>query len=169
MVLLTVCTSCVNSLFYKDYAVRVDSLNASLEASASSFEQIDTVRIRNQSKQVEINLDTLFMLQKEIVHGTINDYSYIKKSYKTILREYPLAMKELQYCRNQITDLKHDIEHRHLDEQMIKNYFSQEEEAISMLKYKMEKLSEMAEKQTERFSQLNPQIELMIDSLSTQK
>ena len=109
------------------------------------------------------------MLQKEIVHGTINDYSYIKKSYKTILREYPLAMEELQYCRNQLTDLKHDIEHGHLDEQMIKTYFSHEEDAISLLKYKMEKLSEMAEKQTERFGQLNPQIELMIDSLLKQK
>ncbi len=166
IVLLAILTSCVNTQFYADYLKKVDSLNASLEASASSFEQIDTTKIISQNIRVKKNLDSLNKLQVQIVQTTINEYSYIKKSYKTILREYPLALKELQYSREQLTALKHDIENRHLEEEMIKTYFSQEEDAISLLKEKMKMMGEVAKKQMDRFDLLNPEVEMVIDSLS---
>jgi hypothetical protein len=164
--LLVATLSCVNYKFYEAYAEKVDSLQATLEASATSFEQIDTTTIAFQNSQIKQNLDSLSSLGEEIVSATVNDYYYIEKSYKTFLREYPLAMEELQFCRQQLTNLKHDIEHRYLDEELIKSYFSHEEEAVGLLKQKMEILGKTANRQMETFDRVNPRIDLMIDSLS---
>jgi hypothetical protein len=166
VLLLLTTVSCVNSKFYETYSEKVDSLNATLEASASSFEQIDTASISDQNRRIKQDLDSLGSLDGMLVSATINDYSYIKKSYKTFLREYPLALEELQYCRKQLADLKHDIEHRHLEEDDIKSYFSHEEEAVGLLKQKMEILGKSANRGIERFDRLHPEITLLIDSLS---
>ena len=159
--------SCTNTQFYTDYAVRVDSLGASLEASASSFEQIDTSLISDIANTVGAGLDTLKAYRFDSVSASmLNDYSYIRSACKTILREYPLAMKELQYSRDQLFNLKHDIEHRHLEEEMIDKYFADEMEAVSRLKEKMRMLVESTRLQAEEFALLNPHIEFMIDSIT---
>jgi hypothetical protein len=162
-------TSCVNEQFYTAYENRLDSLNASLEASASSFEQIDTVVVFNQNRTIMTSLDSIRRMQVDIVDGTINDYNNIGRAYKTFFRMYPLVMSELQYSRQQLADLKHDVENRHLDEELTTNYYDQEMDAVALLKRKMDKLSEIAEKQGKQFERLNPKVERIIDSLTKLK
>jgi hypothetical protein len=156
----------VDRQYYQSYTSKVDSLSATLEASASAFEQIDTTKISGMWKQVQFNLDTIVVLDPELVDGTINDYGRITKSCKTILHEYPLVHKELQYSRKQLATLHHDIEHRHLESSEVSTYFKQESEAIDAVKRRMDILADMAETQFEKYSRLNPQVFVIIDSLS---
>jgi hypothetical protein len=158
--------ACTDTKFYKEYANRVDSLKATLEASASSFERLDTARIANLRSQVYSNLDTLTKLEPEHVMTAVNEYRYVGKSCKTISMEFPLVEEELQYSRIQLQALYHDIRHRHLEPEKVKLYFNQEQEAIGMVKRRMEVLVNLSEQQLQNFELLNPKVESIIDSLS---
>lgn len=166
VILAAVAVSCTDTRFYAGYVVRVDSLMASLEASATSFEQLDTAGISARYSRIRQDMDTLSGLFADSMDVAVIDYSRMQGSCKTILREYPLAIKALAYSRDQLSDLRHDIEHRHLEEVMVRTYFSQEKEAIALLKEKMALLSKMAEHQVALFDSLSPEIEMLIDSLS---
>ena len=56
---LLIFSACSNRQFYEDSANSVDSLSASLEVTASAYENLDTTLFQNQFREMGINLDSL--------------------------------------------------------------------------------------------------------------
>lgn len=164
--LLLVFGSCSNRQFYKTYSTKIDSLNNTLEASASSYETIDTTLIASQYKIIGQNLDSLVLFPDASLDTNVVQYRYLQKKYKTFLRDHPLTIKELNYCRQQLTDLKHDFDKRNFEPEAAKSYYQSEEEAVDFIKKRMDAYKALMRESMNRFNSLQPEIVVLLDSLS---
>lgn len=158
-------TSCINSTFYENIAVKVDSLNASLEASASSYESLDTILIARQYNTIVEHMDSLKVYESLATTPLLVEYKYVRKNYKTFFRGHPLTIKELNYSRAQLAALKNDFEHYQPDTEDARLYFKQEKEAITYIKKRMDAYQKLIIEGMNRFDTLNPQVEKMLDSI----
>ena len=139
----------------------------SLEAGASSYEQIDTLKIKEQFKTINDNLD-LFKADSNIAKiKSITIYNHVRKAYKTFLREKGSVSKELNYTRLQLDDLSSDVENKSLDEQELSQFFEQEEKAVVVIKETMDYYQQRMTTQMKIFDELNPAIEQLADSIKT--
>ena len=162
---LLIFSACSNRQFYKDSANSLDSLSASLEATAFAYENLDTALFQNQYREMGINLDSLRNYSEIALFPEVVDYGYVRKRYKTFLREHPLTIKELIYSREQLKYLKHDIASKDLDEAEVRQYFNEEKEAVAYMKRRMNTYQESILRNYEKFKKLNPQIIVLLDSL----
>lgn len=165
MVLL-VFGSCSNRQFYETYSTKIDSLDNTLEASASSYENIDTSLIASQHKVIRQNLDTLVLFPEASLDTIVVQYRYLQKKYKTFLRDHPLTIQELNYCRRQLIDLKHDFDKRNFEPETAKIYYKSEEEAVDFIKKRMDAYKALMRESMEKFNLLQPEIVVLLDSLS---
>lgn len=164
--LLLVFGSCSNRQFYETYSAKIDSLENTLEASASSYETIDTALISAQYSTIRQNLDTLVIFPKATLDTNVVKFRHLQKKYKTFLRDHPLTIQEVNYCRKQLTDLKHDFEKRNVKPETAKEYYKSEEEAVDFIKKRMDAYQALIRESMERFDSLHPEIVVLLDSLS---
>ena len=157
--------SCSNKQFYESYSTKIDSLNNSLEASASSYETIDTLLIEAQYSIIKQNTDSLKQFPEAVLNPTVVQYRYIQKKYKTFLRDHPLNIRELNYSRQQLSDLKSDFDQRKLEVEPALEYYRVEEEAIVEIKKRMSAYQVLMNESMQKFYTLNPEIVVLLDSL----
>jgi len=158
-------TGCSNRQFYDGFTNSIDSLSASLEGTATAYEHLDTTLFKEQFGEMNVHLDSLRSFGEIALFPTVVDYGYVRKRYKTFLREHPLTIKELIYSREQLTDLKHDIKSKGLDKAEVRQYFKQEKEAVAYLNRRMDSYRESILRNHEKFEKLNPKIIVLLDSL----
>lgn len=163
---LLIFVSCTNKQFYETYSTKIDSLKNTLEASASSYETIDTVLIASQYLTIRQNLDTLVLFPEIALDTGVIKYGYLKKKYKTFLRDHPLTIQELNYSRVQLSDLKNDFDKRNLEIEFAQEYYQTEEEAVDYIKKRMDAYQVMIRESMIKFNSLNPEIVVLLDSLS---
>lgn len=169
VVSLVLFTSCVNTTFYENITTKVDSLNATLEASASSYESLDTLLIADQYNILIQHTDSLKSHEALATTPLVVEYRYVQKKYKTFLRDHPLTIRELNYSRAQLATLKNDFENYQPEVEMAKQYFNQEKEAITFIKKRMDAYQKMIVDGMHNFDELNPQVEKMLDSITNSK
>lgn len=161
-------TSCINKDFYESYGTKVDSLSASLEEMAAKYEALDTLKIKAQLDTIWIQLDSLSKTPEITLDTLVVYYKYIGKDYKTFWRGHPLTIRELNYTRAQLTDLKNDIEKYQLDESAVKKYYIQEKESVRKLKNRMDYNMASIKKNIRQYMASEPKIAHLIDSLYQQ-
>lgn len=168
-VTLFVFASCTEGQFFKTYSTKIDSLKNTLEASASSYETIDTILIASQYLTIRQNLDSLVIFPEVTLDSNVVKYGYLKKKYKTFLRDHPLTIQELNYSRAQLADLKHDFNKRNLDIESAKTYYQTEEEAVVYIKKRMDAYQALIRESMHTFNSVQPDIVFLLDSLSKTK
>lgn len=163
---LIVFSSCSDRQFYKSYSVKIDSLNASLEATASTYVNLDTTLISSQYFELRKNTDSLKQFPDAALNPTVVRYRYVQKKYKTILRDHPINIRELNYCRQQLADLKFDFKKGKPEVKKALEYYKTEEEAVVFIKKRMSAYQALIDESMQKFKTLNPEIAVLLDSLS---
>ena len=159
--------SCSNNQYRLSYLSRIDSLRMSLEAGASSYEQIDTPAIEEQFNTMNKNLELIKADSNIARNKSVTIYNHVRKAYKTFLREKGSVSKELNYTRSQLDNLKKDVEKRRLDEEELSAFFEQEKKAVTAIKEAMDYYQKRMTAQMHIFDELNPIVEQLTDSLKT--
>ena len=167
MLLIMVLTagSCVNTEFYNENRAKVDSLSMALDSSSSAYESIDTALIGEQYLDISARLDTLIKYPGIAADTLVMNCNDIKKGYKTFLQEHALITQEINYSRNQLRALRHDIENRHLDEEEITAYFGQEKDAVKALTGRIENNLAAINRNIGKFNRMEPVLRALTDSV----
>lgn len=158
--------SCTNRQFYETYVAKTDSLTNSLEAAASSYETLDTLLIQTHYQFINLSLDSLVNFPDVLLDTNLVQFRILQKKYKTFLREHPLTVKELNFCRNQLLDLKHDFENRNPEIEKAEKYYMSEEEAVIYIKKRMDAYQLLIVNSMAKFDSIQPNIVTLIDSIS---
>lgn len=158
--------SCEQNRGTKAYLPRIDSLQTALEESASGFLEIDTAIIHKNSRQIDQQLALLFALNNKQDQSYVNSYNSIKKTFFDVTKAYPIVADELAYTRNQLSDLKDDVENRRLKQDNVRLYFNQEKQSVKVLKLKMDFYLERANAGLQQFYDIYPDIRKRLDSLT---
>jgi len=163
---LAIFFSCTNTQFYEKYVAKTDSLTNSLEAAASSYETLDTLLIQTQYQFIKLSLDSLVHFTDVLLDTNVVQFRMLQKKYKTFLREHPLTVKELNFCRDQLSDLKHDFENRNPEVETAEKYYLSEEEAVIYIKKRMDAYQFLIVNSMGKFDSIQPNIVRLIDSIS---
>ena len=104
--------SCQNKPDVKYYSSKIDSLETSLEESAIAYEMIDVSNIEKELAIISEIIDNIHD-EKAVVF-----YELAKNEFENYLKTRKSILKELNYTRSQIADLKYDIEKGLLNNEM---------------------------------------------------
>ena len=157
--------SCNNKPDVKTYLSKIDSLSLSLEESASAYKDIDTAEIRQYYVEIETQINELKDYNNIINTSPVISYNKTKNNFNDFLKTYPVLMHELKYTKAQLSDLKHDIENRNLNQDNLSLYMDQERQSVYVLKLKMDHYSQQLKLGMINYNRLNPEIKTLTDSL----
>ncbi len=157
--------SCQNKPDTKTYLSRIDSLEISLEESASVYESIDTAMIRNQLAVIEEQIEQLKPFDNIDIAKPVISYKIIKNAYEDFLKASPAVKIELSYTRSQLIDLRYDIENNQLGEEIASMYFDQEQQSVRVIKLKMNYYSNLVKSNSANYLALNTELNKLTDSL----
>ena len=169
LLLIFLLNSCVNKEYYQTYSSNVDELSSRLETMALKYESLDTILIKSQYDTIQKRINSISQTPEITLNPLVVNYKYIGKDYKTFLRGHPLTIRELKYTREQLIDLKHDIEKYQLDEEGVARYFIQEKESVRKLNDRMDYNMVLIKKNMRQFSETEPKITFLIDSIAQTK
>ncbi len=162
-------SGCVKVEFYRNYSLKVDSLSHVVEEMAGTYGSLDSSGIVNAYDSLERYLDSLSRFPDTTLDSLANSYRYLEKGYKTFWRDHPLILSELQYTRDQLHDLKYDIEHYQLDKGLIKGYYAEEAGSVKKLKDRIDLNMMDIQIQLQQYREITPQIIYLLDSLNMNK
>ena len=153
----------------KERISKVDSVFHRMELVADVFLEIDTSKITNDYHTILRNIDKVNSLGTSNNQELLIQYGTLKKSFKEFVKKSPNTFKELEECRTQLNNLKQDIENNKITDNEFELYLKQEADASQNIRVQMSYYHERINSQIVLFEKLNPEIEILIDSLSKQK
>ncbi|MEJ2594220.1 MAG: hypothetical protein P8100_03635 [bacterium] len=162
-------SGCVKVGFYRNYSLKVDSLSDALEEMAGNYKALDSAAIVNAYDSLGKYLDSLSRFQDTIIDSLVISNKYSDKEYKTFWRDHPLILSEIDYSRDQLHDLKHDIDHYQLDKALIKAYFAQEAASVKKLKERIDLNRNKILNYMQQNREFTPKIIDLLDSLNRNK
>ncbi len=146
--------------------LRVEGISYKMEETAKVYFEIDTLKIDSLYSVILFNLDRLGKLGYQDDHKLIMDYATLKKGFKEFIKRRPYTIEELEFCRNQIEDLREDAENGLLSDEDFELYLKHESNASQSLRVQMSYYESRIAAQVKKFENLNPQINSLIDSLN---
>jgi len=166
-----IATRCYQVHFEKEDDA-VDSLIAKLETVNLMYQKIDTTGIADLSQKFSENLafvqhayinreDTM----SQDVALLMSDYRILKKPAKSFSGNYQRASEELQFSKNQLLDLKHDLQNNLLDSNLVQDILQDERSAVSKLENSIQDLKLSSEFTKKKRAELEPRIDSLIQVL----
>ena len=135
-VLSTILFAC-QSNEYKAELNEIESLNKTIDTAEQKILALDTAEIyRRLNKQIhdlnfiQTNIDSMSRTNAFI----LNEYAAYKKAYSKWGEKIPIFFKEIELRRNQLTDLKKDIQNDIHIKDSILSYIDKEDYYISALR-----------------------------------
>lgn len=153
----------------KERIIKVDSVSLRMEQVAKVFLEIDTAKVTKDYYTILSNIDKVNSLGTSNNQDLFIQYGTLKKSFKEFVKKSPYTFKELEECRLQLKNLKQDIENNKITDSEFELYLKQEADASQNIRVQMSYYHERINSQIIIFEKLNPEIEILIDSLSKQK
>ena len=146
--------------------LRVEGISYKMEETAKVYFEIDTLKIDSLYSVILFNLERLGKLGYQDDHKLIMDYATLKKGFKEFIKRRPYTIEELEFCRNQIEDLREDAENGLLSDEDFELYLKHESNASQSLRVQMSYYESRIAAQVKKFELLNPQINSLVDSLN---
>ncbi len=166
--LAVVLVSCMQDR-YADQIKSLEGLNNVLTESEQKLAAIDTSRLLLVRETVDFNLNYIETHYNDTIDKEfaifLSNYNTIRKGYKRFNQKYTNLKKELEYSRKQIIDLKADLEANLIDEKKVEDYYHTEEMAVNTFEASLKKFLEGLEFSFERFDELNPEVEKIVNDL----
>ena len=147
----------------------IDSLYVVIDTIEKNLNSADTIKVKKAYEEYMKNISQIrdcFNDKKgDTTWKSITPYGYIKKPLQNFLNDYPILFEEIQYSREQLNDLKADIEGENIQKDTITEYTKNEILAVNRLKQIVNFSVDGVQKNLKLFDSLNPKVILVIEQL----
>lgn len=148
---------------------QIEVISSRLEAVVTLYSEIDINKVDTSYKTLLFNIYEINSLKINPEDKLIFDYGILKKGFKEFIKSHDITLKELENCRNQINTLKEDVSNGLLSDEEFELYLKHEGNASQSLRVRMTYYHNRISSIMEKFDSLNPQVEIIIDSVSLTK
>lgn len=152
-----------------------DSLKTELESLHAVFTDIDYDKHFQNRADIMKNIERIEQFyasrndtMPRDIAMTLSDYRLVWKGYKRMEGEYGQVEKELEYTNNQLINLKKDLEHNALPDNMADRFIEEESKAVAALAVTTNSLKTKMESTEQKYLDKKPVITQLIDSLTKQ-
>jgi len=139
-----------------------------MEAVADVYLELDTLRIDEIYQSIGRNIYLIDSLGIADNKDLIYNYGALNKGFKEFVKVRPYTIEELNFCRQQLNDLSEDVENGLIDDDF-RLFLTHEANASQSIRVQMSYYHERINAFIEKYENLNPDIEQLIDSLLYQK
>ncbi|HNW71193.1 MAG TPA: hypothetical protein PKI01_12365 [Bacteroidales bacterium] len=165
-------SSC-NQAVKKNQLARIDSLITIIDTTTSHLNAInrDTVARKYKAYQ-ETNKKVAEHYQKyrnEENWGYVCNYQNVRKPFKTMVFNYNSFKADLKSAREQLENLKHDVQEGLISEEEFNNFFTLEAKNTNDVSIKINKQVESVLNQYKNFDTIQPYMLKLIDSYAENK
>jgi RNA binding exosome subunit len=147
----------------------VDSLYSILIRADSTLRNLDKNEINEISKKIETNVKQFKSHYGDTIPWEtaklISKYHRLKKALIKHMENNHYITKELGYCREQLENLRNDIENKIMDPDKFQLYYNIEAQTLFILDSLVDHEIEFASNQLDRFKEWDPAIEDLLSKL----
>lgn len=138
---------------------RVDSLLLVNARADSSLLKIDTAQTHKIAEEVKMNLTFLQKNYKDTITKEMAEfldvYSSILTSLESVNKQHSELAKELTYSKEQLSNMRQDLEHNIIKKEQVKEYMEREEESVKRNVTSVSVLVEVERNSSEAFDKSN--------------
>lgn len=165
-------SSC-NQAVKKKQLAKIDSLITIIDTTANHLNAInkDTVAKKYEAYK-ETNQKVAEHYQKyrnEENWYYVCNYQNVRKPFKTMVFNYSTFKSELTSSREQLENLKHDVQKGLISEEEFNNFFTLEAKNTNEISFKINKQVESVLNQYKNFDTIQPYLLKLIDSYAENK
>ena len=157
---------------FKKEIVKVDSLMVKIDSVELMYRRIDTVGMADMSQKFSENMGFVqqaYINKKDTMPKEVallmSDYRTLKKPAKGFNGNYQKAGKELKFSKNQLSDLKHDLQNNLLDSILVQDMLDDEMKAVGSIQSSVEDLKLSSEFTKSKRAEVEPRIDSLIQVL----
>jgi hypothetical protein len=153
--------SCGSKAYKADIA-RIDSVYAVVDTTAQKLSTLnfDTLNAKNElyKANAKVLTESIHDLKNDETWPWICAYGNVRKPFKTMVAEYPKYKAELDTCRKQLNDMKHDLDNGALSKSEFETNFLIECSAVNDLTTRILKNVNSVTAQLKSFDTVHPAI-----------
>ncbi|HOY31316.1 MAG TPA: hypothetical protein PKW80_05505 [Bacteroidales bacterium] len=172
IVTLIMLCSCNNAVREKQLA-KIDSLMAVIDSAGKNLNKInkDTISkrfdtFRNTNKSVAEHYQEY---RNEENWNYLCEYQNVRKPFKTMVKRYNSYINDLKTSKEQLENLRHDVEKKLISEEEFNNYFIIEKNSAHEITFKINKQINEVLSQMKNFDTIQPYLLKLIDSYPENK
>jgi hypothetical protein len=170
MLLLAVSFTACTTVSQEDLDL-ITGLENRVSAVESKVMSINLEEVSSTAQTVASNMD--FMKEnyrdvsnREFVIATLSDYRAIRKPMSKYSSKQSAFIKEVAYTKNQLKNLRSDLQKKDIDKDAFITYVETEAKAVSVLESKATAACNQVLALQERFNELNP---IVLEAIETIK
>ncbi|MEI6764501.1 MAG: hypothetical protein WCM76_02600 [Bacteroidota bacterium] len=141
---------------------RIDSVYAVVETTGQELNKLnfDTLNTKNEmyKANAKVLTENIYELKNDETWPWICAYGNVRKPFKTMVAEYPKYKSELDTCRKQLNDMKHDLDNGALSKSDFETNFLIECSAVNDLTGRIIKNLNSVKAQLKSFDTVHPAI-----------
>lgn len=171
VLLATLSLGCERTHFSNEIS-SLDSLRAKLDSAERLHRLIDTTGFHEAGKVFTQKLTFIqqkYTESKDTIPRNVAllmaNYRDLKKPSKGFIPEYERTRKELKFSKDQIRDLKHDLQNNLLDTNIVVEMMNSERKAVEDVVARVGQLKLSSEFTRKKRSELEPRIDSLIQTL----
>lgn len=166
-------SGCQMSSPYKAHLKTVDSLQTTVRELAEIVEDIDYdhyLKIREDMMKDMGNIEGYFISRSDTMPRNLalklSEYRLVWKGYKSIEKEYERVSSGVNFAKEQLETLHHDLEQNAIGETLANRFVKEEREAINLLALDVNSFATKMEQTEVKYKLQKPVIVQLADSLS---
>jgi len=157
--LLSSCNHRANVVFVE----KIDSLIVVLDSSTKELNLIDTAVISSDYKiythNIKLIREQFNNKENDSVWHVITRYGLLRKPMRDFKKHYINYGKEINVSREQLQDLRADVEKNNIPADSIEIYINEEAAFVTYIKFSVKGLMETTTRYYNQFKELNPIVE----------
>ncbi len=127
-------SGCKNRENSAPYVQQTDSLLRRLDSSAYYFNKIDTVALKATMLYCKEIVEKPGNMKSKQADSLLLEFGHRYRIYKHFLKKYGKLKKELTFSKNQLQNLRHDLQYELIEKGKDSLYYNQERKALNHLR-----------------------------------
>jgi len=119
---------------YAREIANVDTLQVLISKSEADLKTVDTIKVANVYKKGQGNITLIQKNYKDTltpeVAEFLSEYNSAIQALNTIRQQYPVLQKEIAFSKDQLKNIRHDLEYNILKEEQVKESYAKENDAV---------------------------------------
>ncbi|NUM50944.1 MAG: hypothetical protein HUU48_07490 [Flavobacteriales bacterium] len=170
-IISTLLFSCQSGKYQKEISA-LDSLHNLLNIAEQQLASTDTAKVRTIKAEMQKNMDFITENYKDTfsmdMAMMLSDYAFPKKKvYRNFIGNYSKFLKDIEYTRSQLSNLKQDLENKSIPEDKVLTYFTTEQNAVLTICNTIDQNVNTIQTYFLRFDTLHPKVLHIVDSIKT--
>lgn len=171
IIISSIFTSCNSNKHQKEISA-LDSLQILLNEAEKQLTSTDTAKVRTIKAEMQKNIDFITLNYKDTFSMSLatmlSEYAFPKKKvYRNFIGNYTKLMKDIEFTRTQLNNLKQDLENNKVPNDKVQQYFITEQNAVLTISQTIDQNVNTIEAYFLKFDTLQPKVLHIVDSLKT--